>query len=385
MGSRKTATDKFFSHQTPASETKSDIIVEYALRWGRIMARLAAGRDEHIRYVDLYAGPGVYDDGAESTPVRFVRAATRERFADRLCCWFNDSDQAYIERLERRIRAIPGADRLRMTFTSEQVGGHIAHEFATHHNMPPTFTFIDPCGYRGLTNRLIQGALRPFGCEVVFFFNYRRINAAIDNSTVEHHVEQLFDEDPLVLRRRLAGLSPAQRNDEVARMLEETLCQRGYAQHVLPFTFFDGDQVSHRIVFATKQDEGAIIMKEVMAAADGCKWLNGMPLYAYQGWTQADLFDVIPDPVEAAANILAQDLAGQTMTVRDAYVRRLLRTRYLQQHSRDALLRLEEAGVVQVDVPRAMRPIQKGKPTLGDDRVVTFSANPFQGVTGLDR
>jgi three-Cys-motif partner protein len=369
----------FFSRQSKASATKSDIIVDYAVKWARIMAPLAAARDEPIRYMDLYAGPGVYDDGSESTPIRFVRAAVDEPFADRLACWFNDADHTHIRRLRDRVRSIPGAARLNLSFTSEQVGRYMAHQFATEYVMPPTFTFIDPFGYRGLTNRLIQGALREFGCEVVFFFNYQRINAAIDNSTVAHHMEQLFDENPGVLRARLEGLSPPQRNDEVARILEETLCDRGYARHVLPFTFFKGDQVSHRIIFATKRDEGAIIMKEVMAAADGCKWLNGTPLYAYQEHTQGDLFEVIENPVERVADDLAQALAGQTLTVREAYVRHLLRTRYLQQHCKEALLTLEDTGVVQVDVPRDRRPTRSGKPTLGDDHFVRFSANPFAG------
>jgi hypothetical protein len=67
------------------------------------------------------------------------------------------------------------------------------------------------------------------------------------------------------------------------------------------------------------------------------------------------------------------------VTVREAYIRHLLRTRYLQEHCKEALMTLEAAGVVKVDVGRDRRPTRNGKPTLGEDHVVTFAANPFAG------
>jgi hypothetical protein len=39
-------------------------------------------------------------------------------------------------------------------------------------HLPPTLSFLDPFGYKGLSNRLIQAYLKDFGCECIFFFNY---------------------------------------------------------------------------------------------------------------------------------------------------------------------------------------------------------------------
>ena len=52
--------------------------------------------------------------------------------------------------------------------------------------------FFDPWGYKGLTLNLIREAITPFGCDCVFFFNFKRINAAIANEQFRKHIDALF-------------------------------------------------------------------------------------------------------------------------------------------------------------------------------------------------
>ena len=59
---------EFFGKQTEASKRKSLIVSNYFSAWAKIMTsgKIDARR---INYLDLFAGPGQYDDGSKSTPL----------------------------------------------------------------------------------------------------------------------------------------------------------------------------------------------------------------------------------------------------------------------------------------------------------------------------
>jgi hypothetical protein len=233
--------------------------------------------------------------------------------------------------------------------------------------LPPTLTFLDPFGYKGLTNQLIQSVLKDFGCEVIFFFNYNRVNAGISNDDVAEHMESLFDvADAVELRGWLVGLSPGQREQAVMALLEETLKKRGHARHVVQFTFLNdsGTRTTHRIVFATKNPLGAKIMKGVMAAAGG--WENrGVPLYCYGG---PEPTPTLFDPLQELEETLVEDLAGQTVTAGACYMAHGLDRPFTERNYKTLLKRLETRGLVTCRPPAALR-----KPnTLADTVAVTF-------------
>jgi hypothetical protein len=237
--------------------------------------------------------------------------------------------------------------------------------------LPPTLAFLDPFGYKGLTNRLIQAVLKDFGSDVIFFFNYNRVNAAIDNGCVEEHIEALFDlVGADVLRRDLDGLDSCQREQEVMRQLEDALKNRGHARYVRHFTFLNetGSRTSHRIVFATKHRLGAKIMKGVMAAAGG--WEDhGVPLYCYGGPRPTlSLFD----PLSELTTSLLEHFAGQSLTVEELYMTHGLDLPYTEANYKTVLLGLEADGRVVCDKPASLRRSRSGRPTLADSVTVRF-------------
>jgi three-Cys-motif partner protein len=365
----------FFETQTDSSQTKSYIVAEYFRRWSEVFAPQVRSRGECLQYIDLFAGPGVYDDGSESTPVLILKAALARGLHDILACSFNDADPGRAASLERAIRAIPGVAQMRHPpkVFCQPVDERVT-ELLRCTALPPTLTFLDPFGYKGLSNRLIQAALKDFGCEVIFFFNYNRVNPGISNDDVAEHMEALFDVgDAVELRGRLLGLGPRQREQAVMALLEETLRRRGYARHIRHFTFLNqaGSRTSHRIVFATKNPLGAKIMKEVMASAGG--WEDrGVPLYRYGGpQPTPSLFDPLADLEE----MLLRDLAGRTLSAGEVYLRHGLDLPYTEKNYKTALKRLESQGKV------ACRPCSDKRRlnTFSDTVAVSF---PIPGVGG---
>src|ERR1700737_3365107 len=153
---------------------------------------------------------------------------------------FNDADKDNADALIREIEAIPGIKDLKHKpqVEAEEVGDKIVGMFESK-NLVPTFFFVDPWGYKGLSLGLINSVLKNWGCDCVFFFNYNRINMGLGNDMVEQHINVLFGlERADNLRQKLAGLPSHEREATIVEALTEALRELG-ANYVLPFCFKD--------------------------------------------------------------------------------------------------------------------------------------------------
>jgi hypothetical protein len=62
----------FFKESTEQSRIKADIVSKYFFAWASVVIPTTKKRSNRIAYVDLFAGPGRYDDGNRSTPLRIL-------------------------------------------------------------------------------------------------------------------------------------------------------------------------------------------------------------------------------------------------------------------------------------------------------------------------
>lgn len=85
---------QFFEESKEQSQIKSRIVSKYFWAWARII-RTAVRNSGHPRilYLDLFAGPGRYEDGTRSTPLLILEKAVEDPDARQmLVTIFNDSD-----------------------------------------------------------------------------------------------------------------------------------------------------------------------------------------------------------------------------------------------------------------------------------------------------
>src|SRR5207244_1204877 len=161
---------KFFAEQTAQSKVKAEVITKYAKSRAAIIAGAGATKVVHL---DLWAGRGRYDDGAESTPLMVLRNAIADAVVRKsLVAIFNDKDHA--DELRAAIEALPGIDTLayKPEVLEMAVGAGtpaILQKVRPEIGQAPTLTFLDPWGYTGLTRDLIRSLLRDWGGEVMFF------------------------------------------------------------------------------------------------------------------------------------------------------------------------------------------------------------------------
>ncbi|MCP3163541.1 three-Cys-motif partner protein TcmP [Myxococcus qinghaiensis] len=364
----------FFDEQQEQSEIKASIVTNYFWAWAKVI--MPRARDGRIGYIDLFAGPGRYKDGASSTPLMILeRAVGDEKMRNRLVTLFNDKDAGHANSLESAIGLIPGVNTLahKPQVNNQEVGEEIVKMFEQT-NFIPTLCFVDPWGYKGLSLRLINSVLKDWACECVFFFNYNRINMGLSNPFVVEHMNALFGEErAAALRPRLAGLSAGDRELAIVEELAKALIEMG-GKYVLPFTFMNknGTRTTHHLVFVSKHVLGYTIMKEIMAG-ESSGGSQGVATFRYNpADDRFPLLFSLTRPLDDLVGRLASDFSGQQLTMAQVFERHHVGTPYIKRNYKEALRRLEAKGLVQASPTAADRPSRKGEVTFADDVLVKF-------------
>ena len=292
----------------------------------------------------------------------------------------NDKDESSVRSLEEEINQLSGIDLLKHPpqIHNEEVGEQIVEMFAQMH-LVPTLFFVDPWGYKGLSLELINSVLKNWGCDSIFFFNYNRINMGLNNPFVTSHMNALFGKSRADnLRQRLQSMTPRNRELAIVEEICQSLRDMG-GKYVLPFCFKNshGSRTSHHLIFVSKHIRGYEIMKEIMAK-ESSKSEQGVPTFEYN---PADamypvLFE-LSRPLDALANMLLDNFAGQRLTMKQVYSQHHVGKRYIAKNYKDALKQLEAAGKIQTDPSAEHRRKRKGEVTFADRVMVKF---PPKGV-----
>ncbi len=277
-------TERFFEERQEQSEAKARIVTKYFSAWARVIMPSAQRNGGKIAYIDLYAGPGRYKDGAASTPLLVLQTAINHtKMSQMLVSYFNDAENKNIKTLEKEIRELPNIENLKYypIIRCGEIDDE-AEQYFTQTQLIPAFSFVDPFGYKGLSLKIVKGVIKDWGCDCVFFFNYNRINAGITNNSVSGHIDALFSKARAdKLRQTLPGRPPRFREAAILEALAQEIKDLG-GQYVLPFTFKNsaGTRTSHKLIFVSKSFKGYEIMKDIMAKESSTQD-QGVPSFTY--------------------------------------------------------------------------------------------------------
>lgn len=368
-------TNNFFDNSTEQSVVKALLVRKYFEAWARVMIATQKRHPNHaqkIAYLDLFAGPGQYEDGTESTPLLILRKAIENNdIRQRLVTVFTDKDKTNVESLQRHVAALPEIDSLchKPQIAHMVVEEDIVQKFESM-KLVPTLFFVDPWGYKGLSLQLINAVIgNNFGCDCIFFFNYNRVNAGLYNDKVEHHMNALFGTARAdKLRCQLEHLSPSVREIAVVEELSQALREGTPERYVLPFTFKNerGTRTSHHLIFVSKHVLGYDIMKGIMAG-ESSNSNQGVATFEYNpADIRSPLLFELARPIDDLAEMLLKTFAGQTLTMKQIFERHNVGTPFISKNYKDVLQQLEQAGQIQAT------PAKRRKGTFGDSVLVTF-------------
>lgn len=369
-------TDQFFDEQSEQSQIKAEIVADYFWAWANVIIGVQTRHPRHaqkIAYIDLFAGPGRYQSGAASTPLMIMeRAVADPKIRERLVAIFNDKDEGNSKSLEAEIDRIPGIERLkfRPQISTGEVGERLVKEFKSA-KLIPTFLFVDPFGYKGLSLQLVNSVLKDWGCDCVFFFNYNRISMGLGNAFVEEHMDALFGKqraDALRDRFRTRQLQSYERESFIVEEMKQALEEMG-GEYVLPFRFRNaaGNRTTHHLFFVSKHFRGYEIMRDVMykhSHKDGA--------VARFEYNPADarcpsLFEFLR-PLGDLEDMLLADCAGITTQLRPLFEKHSKGKGYVMKNYREVLCRMEEQGKITMNPP--CPPRRRG--TIAEHVQITF-------------
>jgi three-Cys-motif partner protein len=371
--------NEFFDEQLPGSKIKSQIVESYFWKWAKVMIHRVKPFGKKIGYLDFFCGPGKYDDDSISTPLLILKAAVNNPdMAEMLVSVFNDKDPDNVEKLKAEVLQMEGFEKLKHkpTFMKNIVGNEIVEELKKV-ELVPSLIFIDPCGYKGLSLDLIASVIKDWGCDCIFFFNYNRINAAINNPVMETNVKAIFGDETLeYLRTKTKKLNPDQREKLLLETFTSEL-KKVKGDYSISFKFYseDGSKTSHFIFFVSKHPLAYSLMKQTMA--DNCDTRGAVPTYEYNPMavvrsSQTTLFGDDNFEILKLADNLVDLYKGKTMTRKQIYEGHHIDKPYIENNYKEALLILEQNGKVITNPPFEKRRKYQGKPTLGENVILTF-------------
>lgn len=395
MASKPTKT--FFNRQKEGSQKKANIVSNYFWIWSKTLVRkLRPG--QYLQFLDLYAGAGRYVDGNASTPLLILEKIVRdEQLRENVKLIFNEKKKANYNALLEEINSYPGIETLKYApvIYNKEVGGGDVESMLLDKQLMPTLIFADPFGYKGLSTDLFATALRQYGCEIIFFFNYRRINAAISNKVFEPHMEMLFGQER-AKRLRADVTFRTEYDAELGETITEPVLPKDrelilvsgmrsafsdgfYPQKIYTQEFqvktHTGGRTSHYLMFVTKNAFAFGKMTEVMAKQSS-QHIQGVASLGYNPkHAQLDMFLSTPErgPLDELMDELANFYAGQSLVFEKLFrEHQLIAKRFTFANYREALLRLEKSGKISVSREEERRVINDAL-TLPEDCVVTFA------------
>ena len=277
MSKSNSTTDNFFSSQKEKSRVKTLIVTEFFKAYFPIISSTDLNGD--VWYIDLFCGPGCYEDGTPSTPVQLLDVIDKfesNDVRDRLKIVFNDYNAVYIEKLKKNISEHPVLKRLKYQpiITNLKASEVDLSSYTQGNN--PIFSFVDPWGYKDVSVSQVWSLVKNWGSDCVLFFNADRILQDISKPSSEQDFRQIFGSyfdrakqvqiDSTLSQRRKAEefLSLFSRNLYETAKKDNINKKRGV--FILPFYVEadDKEKTSHYIVFISKAHKAIREMRRVM-------------------------------------------------------------------------------------------------------------------------
>ena len=368
--------EAFFSDQTEQSAIKAHIVSSYFTAWSRVIKKW----DCKMAYIDLFCGPGRYDDDKPSAPLQIIQSTLNDPIlTQKMTFLFNDYDPVNIKSLQQEVSALDICKKLKhIRYSTETMNTDTPSKLYIPKNMP-VLSFVDPFGYKGLTRELINKLIANQGSDCIFFFNYNRINMALSSNTkFDEHLAGIFGTERIsILKAQLAPLSPAQREPVVMDALIKALLEEK-GNYVLPFKFYSTEKLrtSHFVVFVTKNSIACKIMKQIMYT-NSAKDNDGVATFSFEDsrnfpnkFSQVSLFD---GPLKSLEYAIISKYHGRKVSVQHLCdeVDCDITNQFVGKNVTDVLKRMELNGQIEVISGRKIK-MRNGAPTMPHNAIVQF-------------
>jgi three-Cys-motif partner protein len=336
--------EDFFKKQTPSSRIKASIVAEYFPHYCKILLKKP---QKEIRYLDLFAGPGIYEDQGHSTPLLIGKSCAGDPvLSQKVRLLFNDNK--YSSQLKQNfLQFFPnGTFFYEPTFGDKTVGenkrihDYLIKRTATP-NPYPTLLFFDPWGYKGIDTLELAKFLENWGNEIFLFVNIKRIHAAVENDKFDELMISLFPTTIDALRNeRRYKASVYERlaliMDNLANEFKKAI--KGTLYHcAFKFQEEDSNATSHFIIHFTKHSKGYELVKQVYYDFDNIgATLNKDGNYTFDAKHMdiqtGSMLEFGDSNIDKLSSMLEKEYKRRTLSARRLFEEHHTKTKYCGTH-----------------------------------------------------
>jgi len=346
--------NNFFASQTQSSRIKANIVANYFPKYCKIILK---NKQSQIRYLDLFAGPGMYLDGNLSTPILIGKACECDPILkQKVFLMFNDNE--HIDTLKKCFEEqFPiGTFTYNPIFGDKTVGEDekidtYLNKKYTPKNPFPTLLFFDPFGYKGINTNTLANFMSNWGNEIFLFFNIKRIHAAVENEKFDELMMELF---PTTINKIRQDRKYASTVQERLRLIIENLADEFKA--IVPnlyhcaFKFQEEDShtTSHYIIHFTKHHRGFDLVKQIYNEFDNIGATLGedgdYTFDAKKLDTANCELDFGDQNIYLLSEQIKKEYKGKKLKAIDLFNEHQLKTKYCRKHYSDTLRHMVQTG-----------------------------------------
>ena len=334
----------FFKKKRKTSEIKSEVLNEYFKAWAAILLKGQKYRKiKTLLYVDLFSGPGLYDDESPSTPIKILNSINQSKglyidFDKSVKTFFNDKSEKLANDLKKNIENLPYYNEIthKPIIANEPASQKMLEKQLQSSN--PSLTFIDPLGYN-YTQKMLLYSVKNWGSDLFMLFNFNRIRAAIRNKKVKQNMMGIFATHyDQILEFDKKEQTPYKREEFIIKIFKKIFEDRGYFILKFRVNFPDKNQTSHYLFFISKVNLAITRAKEIMTKYSDMQD-DGVPLFG-ANIKQDPIF--FPSLCEFSIQklseiILVNKSSFNNKTIEEIYREHNYNTNYVKQNYKDAV------------------------------------------------
>lgn len=380
----------FFEAPKENSKIKAFIVSNYFPKYCQIICK--KHMPQRFGYFDLFAGPGVYDDGTLSTPILVAQNCVEKDWL-REHVWLVFNDYYFSEDLKKNFDEYIGID----TFPNKPHFGHsevgvckdidnfiLKSWIKEQYNECPAILFFDPFGYKTINTNILCQFMQYWGNEIFLFFNTKRITPALSNEKFDEDMKVLFPRSFDETRERWNKLS--HKHDRLLFLVEslklEFEKQLGKKLFCTPFQFMEDDTngTSHFLLHFTKNKRGYDLVKQIMDEHGKLTALdNGILSYIFDGkvveneltrlFNQTEYNEIISNLANDLVNYISK-LDG-TISTLELFDNHQIMTQYSRRHYLRAMRKLVDDKIINATFTDGKK--HKVNVTLSDSCIIKLN------------
>jgi len=370
------------------TRVKHELLKKYLYVWIIKLGRFHG----KIIFFDGFAGRGEYTDEqtgkviALGSPIIALQVADellsqeekkqRNKYFKKFVCVAIEKDRENFKNLQfvinREIEKLKFKDRIEILPINNEFANVVAELVKkVGVRIAPSFFFIDPFGFSGVSFEAVKNILSLPRTEIFFTFMSRDINRFLELPQVEKHLDTLY---PTPEWREIHKIRTWQERDRALLDLYlKSLQEVAGVKYVWAFRVCMDKkyQTLYYLIHSTNHFHGLKIMKDIMkkqGASGDFAWLGPKESsYRYQ----QKLFD---DTLSSLKEYLLKRLKGESKTFDEILEETYQDTRFVEPEYRQVLKELEKGNIIKVE--RVTSKTSRG--LSGKDKVIFPKSNPSQ-------